>query len=170
MSSTKIIRRGGGSAPDVRPKTSFWRGRWKRKPATVRSHPTYRETDEWLRHLGVSEEDIEASKERVRQEHEMPVRCRRMRSIAQVSLRRVRMPLRLPSGPAFSTRCRKMVSDLRAGHPFRPSLRIKGVQGHPGVFEMTWAPDGRATFHYGAPSAPRRKRILCGGASATMPF
>ena len=36
------------------------------------AHPTYRETDEWLRHLGVSEEDIEASKERVRQEHEMP--------------------------------------------------------------------------------------------------
>ena len=36
------------------------------------AHPTYRETDEWLRHLGVSEEDIEASKERAHQEHEMP--------------------------------------------------------------------------------------------------
>jgi hypothetical protein len=36
------------------------------------AHPTYHETDEWLRHLGVSEEEIEVSKERVRREHEMP--------------------------------------------------------------------------------------------------
>ena len=36
------------------------------------AHPTYRETDEWLQHLDVSEEDIEASKERMRQEYEMP--------------------------------------------------------------------------------------------------
>lgn len=36
------------------------------------AHPTYYETDEWLRHLGVSEEEIEASKERVRREHETP--------------------------------------------------------------------------------------------------
>jgi len=33
--------------------------------------------------------------------------------------------------------------------PFRPGLRVKGVTAHPGVFEMTWAPDGRATFSYG---------------------
>lgn len=32
---------------------------------------------------------------------------------------------------------------------FRHSLRIRGVQGAPGVFEMTWAQDGRATFQYG---------------------
>jgi hypothetical protein len=37
-----------------------------------RANPTYYETDEWLRHLGVSEEEVEASKERVRREHEMP--------------------------------------------------------------------------------------------------
>lgn len=23
------------------------------------------------------------------------------------------------------------------------------MQGHPGVWEMSWAPDGRATFEYG---------------------
>ena len=33
--------------------------------------------------------------------------------------------------------------------PFRPSLRVKGVTAHPGVFEMTWDNDGRATFSYG---------------------
>lgn len=42
-----------------------------------------------------------------------------------------------------------MVEDLRAGGSFRPSLRVKRVQGHPHIFEMTWAPDGRATFEYG---------------------
>lgn len=42
-----------------------------------------------------------------------------------------------------------MVADLRTHSTLRPSLRVKGVQGHPGVFEMTWAPNGRATFQYG---------------------
>jgi hypothetical protein len=32
---------------------------------------------------------------------------------------------------------------------FRPGLRVKGVTAHPGVFEVTRAPDGRATFSYG---------------------
>ncbi len=49
----------------------------------------------------------------------------------------------------FTIARRKMVYDLKAGQGFRKSLRVKGVQGHPGVFEMTWAPDGRATFAYG---------------------
>lgn len=43
-----------------------------------------------------------------------------------------------------------MVADLRTHSTFRPSLRVKGVQGYPSVFEMTWAPNGRATFQYGA--------------------
>ncbi len=29
---------------------------------------------------------------------------------------------------------------------FRPGLRVKKVRGVPGLFEMTWAPNGRATF------------------------
>lgn len=37
-----------------------------------REHPTYYETDDWLRHLGASDEEIEASKQRVRQQQEMP--------------------------------------------------------------------------------------------------
>lgn len=32
---------------------------------------------------------------------------------------------------------------------FDPSLRVKRVQGYPGVWEVTWGPDGRATFEYG---------------------
>jgi len=33
--------------------------------------------------------------------------------------------------------------------PFRSSLRVREMAGHPGVFEMTWGDDGRATFSYG---------------------
>ena len=38
--------------------------------------------------------------------------------------------------------------------PFRPALRVKqvrGERGERGVWEMTWAPDGRAAFAYGKP-------------------
>jgi hypothetical protein len=45
----------------------------------------------------------------------------------------------------------KFVEDLDRGAGFRPGLGIRGVQGAPGVFEMRWAPDGRATFEYGEP-------------------
>jgi hypothetical protein len=40
------------------------------------------------------------------------------------------------------------VPDLAApDRPFRPG--IEGVTAHPGVIEMTWDNDGRATFIYG---------------------
>jgi hypothetical protein len=42
----------------------------------------------------------------------------------------------------------KFVADLPSG-TFRPGLRVRGVSGADGVFEMTWADDGRATFEYG---------------------
>ncbi|MFE1198517.1 hypothetical protein ACFW6E_38195 [Streptomyces olivaceoviridis] len=41
------------------------------------------------------------------------------------------------------------VDDLRAGGPFRASLRIKGIRSSPGVFELTWDGNGRATWSYG---------------------
>jgi hypothetical protein len=44
----------------------------------------------------------------------------------------------------------RFIEDLRAGQGFRKGLRVKGVQGASGVFEMTWADDGRATFEYGS--------------------
>jgi hypothetical protein len=43
------------------------------------------------------------------------------------------------------------LEDLPTGR-FRSSLRVKRLQGHPGVFEMTWEyHDGRALFRYGNP-------------------
>ncbi len=42
------------------------------------------------------------------------------------------------------------VAGLKCGGQFDPRLRIKGVQGKPGWFEMTWAKDGRGIFKYGA--------------------
>ncbi|MFD6417563.1 hypothetical protein [Streptomyces sp. NPDC060194] len=55
--------------------------------------------------------------------------------------------------PAQQRRFRRVVTehfvpDLESGI-FRPGLRIKGVQAAPGVYELTWAPDGRATWAYG---------------------
>lgn len=50
---------------------------------------------------------------------------------------------------AFLMAVDQFVADLREGRTFRKGLRVKGVQGASGVFEMTWAGDGRATFEYG---------------------
>ena len=52
--------------------------------------------------------------------------------------------------------------DMESGrrNSFRPGLRIKGVKGAPGVFEMTWAPDGRATFSWGDEIAPGCRHVI----------
>lgn len=50
---------------------------------------------------------------------------------------------------AFRVAVERFVADLGSGRGFRQGLRVKGVQGAPNVFEMTWAPDGRATFEFG---------------------
>jgi hypothetical protein len=49
----------------------------------------------------------------------------------------------------FRKAVRQLVEDLRAKRQPRPGLRVKRVQGRDGVYEMTWAPDGRATWEYG---------------------
>jgi hypothetical protein len=49
----------------------------------------------------------------------------------------------------FLTALQKFVADLRARSGFRAGLRVKGVQGAVGIYELTWADDGRATFEYG---------------------
>jgi len=49
---------------------------------------------------------------------------------------------------AFLVAVAQFVEDLRRGGGFRKGLRVKGVKGATGIFEMTWADDGRATFEY----------------------
>lgn len=51
----------------------------------------------------------------------------------------------------FIAAVEKFVADLEGGQGFRKGLRVKGVQGSPGLYELTWAADGRATFSYGKP-------------------
>jgi hypothetical protein len=53
------------------------------------------------------------------------------------------------------------VPDLDApDRPFRPGLRVKVVTAHPGVFEMTWADDGRTTFSYGEERVAGKAHII----------
>ena len=49
----------------------------------------------------------------------------------------------------FALAFERFDADLAKGL-FRASLRVKRVEGTDSIFEMTWAPDGRATFEYGA--------------------
>ncbi|MCJ7827021.1 MAG: hypothetical protein MUP36_02125 [Demequinaceae bacterium] len=48
---------------------------------------------------------------------------------------------------AFIIAVTHFVHDLGAG-AFRKGLRVKKVAGRPGVWELTWANDGRATFSF----------------------
>lgn len=52
---------------------------------------------------------------------------------------------------AFLVAVSQLVADLRAGKGIRRGLRVKKMQGFENVWELTWASDGRATFHYGDP-------------------
>lgn len=54
------------------------------------------------------------------------------------------------------------VEDLRRRKGFRAGLRVKGLQGKnkKGIYEMTWAPDGRATFQYGPEQRPGETHII----------
>ena len=61
---------------------------------------------------------------------------------------------------AFLRAVSEFVDDLREGRTLRPGLRVKGVRGHEGVFEMSWAPNGRATFSYGEERLPGQPHIV----------
>jgi hypothetical protein len=60
---------------------------------------------------------------------------------------------------AFRTAVRKFITDLDQP-AFRAGLRVKGIQGAKGIYEMTWAPDGRATFEYGESEVEGQVRII----------
>jgi hypothetical protein len=61
---------------------------------------------------------------------------------------------------AFRDAVAAFVADLREGTGFRKGLRLKKMQGREDVWEMTWAPDGRATFHFGTPVAEGEAHIV----------
>ena len=71
----------------------------------------------------------------------------------------------------FMVALRLFIQDLQAMEAgyrttFRRGLRVKGVKGATGVFEMTWAPDGRATFAWGNPIRKGNRHVQwrrCGG-------
>ena len=44
--------------------------------------------------------------------------------------------------------------------PFRPALRVRQLVGCPGLFEMTWSDNGRATFSYGAEREPGQPHVI----------
>ena len=65
--------------------------------------------------------------------------------------------------PRFNEACDRFAADPST--PWPGSLRIKDVEGAPGIWEMTWSfsgPDGRATFEWiqiDGQSAVRWRRI-----------
>lgn len=59
----------------------------------------------------------------------------------------------------FNRDLKKFIEDVTRGE-FRSGLRVKGVQGADGVFEMSWAGDGRCTFEYGAEIIPGETHIV----------
>lgn len=61
---------------------------------------------------------------------------------------------------AFRAAVKKFVHDLESGAGFRKGLRVKGIKGAEGIFELTWADNGRATFEYGKPVMPRQVHVV----------
>ncbi|WP_435059723.1 hypothetical protein [Streptomyces sp. bgisy060] len=67
--------------------------------------------------------------------------------------------------PAQRRRFRQAVAafvyDLRAGRGrFRAGLRVKGVRSAPGVFELTWDGNGRATWSYGRAQIAGEQHVI----------
>ena len=67
----------------------------------------------------------------------------------------------LPTQQAeFLAAIAQFVEDLQRSSGFRNGLRVKGVRSAAGVFEMTWADNGRATFEYGEPIVQGEPHII----------
>lgn len=60
---------------------------------------------------------------------------------------------------AFRRAVRQFVEDLPSRR-FRAGLRVRGIRGARGIFEMTWAGDGRATFEYGPPPVEGQTHVI----------
>ena len=62
---------------------------------------------------------------------------------------------------AFLGALPQFIAALRERPPdFPPGLRVKRVQGHPGIWELSFAPDGRATFAYGEERIPGEAHVI----------
>jgi hypothetical protein len=61
---------------------------------------------------------------------------------------------------AFRAAVADFVADLAGGAGFRKGLRVKKMQGRDDVWELTWAPDGRATFNFGTEARPGEVHIV----------
>jgi hypothetical protein len=68
--------------------------------------------------------------------------------------------LSLEQQRSFRDAVAALVDDLREGSGFRKGLRVKKMQGREDVWEMTWVPDGRATFHFGNPVTVGEPHII----------
>jgi hypothetical protein len=60
---------------------------------------------------------------------------------------------------AFVRAVELFIAGLRGGS-FDPRLRVKRVKSTAEVWEMSWAPNGRATFQYGAEVVPGEPHIV----------
>ena len=62
---------------------------------------------------------------------------------------------------AFLEALPEFVEALRRKPPAFPvTLRVKRVQGQEGVWELSFAPDGRATFEYGEEQAAGQPHVI----------
>jgi hypothetical protein len=62
---------------------------------------------------------------------------------------------------AFDAALAQFVAGLRERpRRFPPALRVKSVQGHTGVFELSFGDGGRATFEYGDELRPGEPHVL----------
>lgn len=61
----------------------------------------------------------------------------------------------------FLAALKQFITDLSEPQSsFHPRLRVKRMQGRPSIWEMSWAPDGRATFEYGDEVHPGQAHII----------
>ena len=80
-------------------------------------------------------------------------------SVARFDREFRRMPRELQA--AFLSMLPTFIAALRTTPPaFPPGLRIKRVHGSQNVWEITFAPDGRATFQYGDEINPGTPHII----------
>jgi hypothetical protein len=60
----------------------------------------------------------------------------------------------------FREAVQQFIDDLDAHREFSKGLRVKAVQSAPGIMEMTFAPDGRATWQFGPEQRPGVRHII----------